>query len=150
MLLLVTALLLAKGSSAAIRFSNVFGSHQVLQRGAPVAVWGWGGSGAVDGAWGGEKQSTTADAAGFWRLTFAPRATSFTPSSVTVSSNGATATLDDVLVGDVVFCSGQSNMELSTNDVGGCRRPPAQSPATPTNTHPNPQPQTPHQPQPNS
>jgi hypothetical protein len=71
-------------AAAPLHFSNVFGSHQVVQRAQAVPFWGWGGVGAVESVWGSEKQSTTADASGFWKLTFAARAASSVPSSVIV------------------------------------------------------------------
>lgn len=118
-LLKATLIALSLALTAALRFSNVFGSQQVLQRNQPVPVWGWGAPSqvSVTGVWGSEKQSTTADATGFWKLTFTARAASSAPSSILVTSGGDTAALEDVLVGDVVFCSGQSNMEFTTNDV---------------------------------
>ena len=33
-------------ASGELRFSNVFGSHMVLQRGKPAPIWGWDTPGA--------------------------------------------------------------------------------------------------------
>ena len=89
----------------------MFGSHQVLQRSQPVPVWGWGApQQLVTVAWGAEKQAATADGTGLWKVTFAPRPASSTPSTITATSGGDAAQLTDVLVGDVVLCSGQSNV----------------------------------------
>ena len=109
--MLVVALLLSGAAHAApLHFSNVFGSHQVFQRGQPVAVWGWAAPHvALSATWGTERQSTTADASGMWKVVFAPRVASATPTTIVATANGETIVLEDVLVGDVVFCGGQSS-----------------------------------------
>ena len=110
--------------AAPLVFSNVFGDHMVLQRGQPIRVWGWTSpnaaiTGLFSSSQGDVTQSGTADATGFWKLTWAALPASMKPATIAVtqSATGQTITLRDVLIGDVFLCSGQSNMEFTTNDV---------------------------------
>jgi sialate O-acetylesterase len=83
----------------------------VLQRGMPIHVWGWSDPGeAITAALEGASQSTTADNLGRWSLYFPPRAAGG-PFQMTVAGTNKLV-LEDVLVGDVWFASGQSNMEM--------------------------------------
>lgn len=106
--------------AAPLHFSNVFGSHMVLQRNAPVPVWGWSAAADVIHVTLLENTYTaTADANGAWRVVLPPVAGSLTPYRVAAQStqSGMTVALEDVVFGDVYFCSGQSNMEFTTNDA---------------------------------
>lgn len=90
------------------QFANVFGDHMVLQRDRPVPVWGTAKPGAkVTVLWQGEKIGTKAGKDGAWRVEL-PATPAGGP--YVLSANGAE--IDDILVGDVFLCSGQSNMEL--------------------------------------
>ena len=97
--------------AAEVRCAKIFGDHMVLQRDLPVPVWGEAAPGeqvAVEFA--GQTRTATAGADGHWRVTLAPLAASAEPRDFRVK--GATAlAFSDVLVGEVWFCSGQSNME---------------------------------------
>lgn len=71
--LILTALLsgLPAGTAgaAALRLPAVFADHAVLQRNAPVPVWGWAEPGEmVTVAIAGQTATATADAAGRWRV----------------------------------------------------------------------------------
>ena len=92
----------------------VFGDHAVLQRGAPIPVWGSAQPGeAVTVAFAGTEAQAKADALGHWRLRLNAQAAGG-PYDLTVRSQGGQAqVLHDVLVGDVWLCSGQSNMEFT-------------------------------------
>lgn len=93
------------------------GSHAVLQRHAVVRVRGAAPAGATVVAtpdWpGGEAASATAGADGRYELALKTGGAGG-PYAVTFAAAGAPAVvLDDVLLGDVWLCSGQSNMEWS-------------------------------------
>ena len=104
-----------------LAFSNVFGSHQVLQRGQPIRIWGWGPPGSsITGMFTNNgPQSGLIDADGFWKLTWPSLLASIQPKTinVTIDATGQSISLSDVLIGDVFLCSGQSNMEYTVNDV---------------------------------
>ena len=99
--------------------SNVFGSHMALQRDAPIPIWGWTTPGAsVSVNLGKATLPGTADPSGLWKVIFSSQpAWTVVSLTVTVPSTGASSTLTDIIFGDLIFCSGQSNMEYTTNDV---------------------------------
>src|ERR671912_527875 len=89
----------------------LFGNDMVLQRGVTVPVWGWTTPGAsVTIELRGQKATATAGADGKWVARFGPFDAGG-PYTLTVSGPKS-ATLTNVLVGDVWLCSGQSNMEM--------------------------------------
>ena len=101
-------------ANAAPVLGPAYGDGMVLQRGEPVTIAGKAAPGAeVSGTFGGTNARTTAAEDGAFTLTFPARAASVDGESLTVSDPTGTATFNDLLIGDVFLCSGQSNMELS-------------------------------------
>jgi len=101
---------------AAVKLASPFTSHMVLQRDMNVPVWGTAAAGeVVTVEFAGQKKSAPAGADGRWRLELAPLTTSGDERvlSVTGSRTAQPLTLDDVLVGEVWLCSGQSNMDFT-------------------------------------
>lgn len=110
-LCLLSGILAAALSAAAVELASPFGDHMVLQRGIPVPVWGWASPDAtVTIAFAGQAKTATADASGAWRVTLDPMPASAESRDFLVTGDGA-ITLRDVLVGEVWLCGGQSNME---------------------------------------
>ena len=103
-------------AQADVKLPHIFGSHMVLQRDRAVPVWGWAEAGEkVDVKLGDQPaMSATAGAQGTWRVDL-PAQAAGGPFAVTVTGKNA-VTLEDVLIGEVWVCSGQSNMEFT---VGG-------------------------------
>jgi len=98
---------------AEVRLPAIFGSHMVLQQQIKIPVWGWADAGeAVTVTLGDHTAKTTADANGKWRVDLDPLPAGTAPLSLTVTGKNSLV-LDDVLVGDVWLCSGQSNMEFN-------------------------------------
>lgn len=99
-------------SAQALRLPAVIGDHMVLQREMPVTIWGWASPGqAVEVSFKGQAVSAEADSAGAWRVSLAPLDADAEPATMTVTSGDETLTVQDILVGEVWLCSGQSNME---------------------------------------
>lgn len=97
---------------AEIRLPNIFGSHMVLQRLEPIHVWGTASSGeGVDVSLHHQSVQTQADATGKWRVALQPELAGG-PYILTVRGENVIEH-SDVMVGDVWFASGQSNMEWS-------------------------------------
>ena len=97
--------------------ADVFQDHAVLQRGGPVPVWGVAAPGAtVSVTLGAQTAQATAGADGRWRATITPPAAGG-PYVLTARSAQQTQTLNDILIGDVWLCSGQSNMEFGLRQV---------------------------------
>ncbi|WP_075087316.1 hypothetical protein [Verrucomicrobium spinosum] len=98
--------------AAELRLPAIFSDHMVLQSGQSAPVWGWATPGEeVTVTVAGQTQSTRTGAAGKWKVTLPPLEPSDKPQTLTVKgSNSPTATIQDVLVGEVWLASGQSNM----------------------------------------
>lgn len=98
-----------------MKLSSVFTDHAVLQRGISVPVWGTTKPGLnVRATLAGLSARTTASASGFFTLRFSPLPAGG-PYTLKITTNDKTesASLKDVLVGEVWVCSGQSNMEFA-------------------------------------
>jgi sialate O-acetylesterase len=123
----------AAESSSDLPFLHpLFSDHVVLQRSIKVPVWGWTTPGAkVTVSFAGQSRTTQAHADGKWIIYLSPMPASNEPRklSVTSSEKNPAVTVEDVLVGDVWLCSGQSNMEMGigacnvTNEIAGANFP---------------------------
>jgi len=92
----------------------VFGDHMVLQRDAPIAVWGRASGGCEVRVRLGEEQRTTrSDEAGLWSVQLDPRPASSAGLELSIEADDGARRFTDVLVGDVWLCAGQSNMDFS-------------------------------------
>lgn len=110
MLCVVAGLCLASVATADVKLPGIFGDHMVLQRELPLPVWGWADAGEkVTVTLGDQSATATADADGKWSVKL-PALSGGGP--LTLKVQGANVvTIQDVLVGEVWLCSGQSNME---------------------------------------
>lgn len=93
----------------------LFSDHAVLQRDRPVTIWGWADPGTeVTIRFAEQTQQAIAGPDGRWANVLEPLAASSKGLKLEVETNkpGLKAIIDDVLVGDVWLCSGQSNMEM--------------------------------------
>ena len=91
--------------------SPIFGDHMVLQRGKPNPIWGWSEPGDTVRVQVGEHTATaTAGADGKWTAKIDPPAPGG-PYTIQISGK-RTVELQEVLVGDVWICAGQSNMQF--------------------------------------
>lgn len=97
---------------ADVRVPAIFASNMVLQRGIPVPVWGTANAGEkITVSFAGQTVTTQAGADGKWLLRFNPLKASAEPRTLTITGTNQIE-LQNVLVGEVWICSGQSNMEL--------------------------------------
>ena len=114
-LLLATAALGVPAARASdFRMPPLFSSNMVLQRGKPSTFWGWAAPGTrvtLSPGWSRRTYSVIARADGSWRIAFTPPAAPG-PWALRVSTPDTTVSMDNVLVGEVWLCSGQSNMEM--------------------------------------
>jgi len=99
---------------ADIRLPGVFADHMVVQRDQSIPVWGWGDSGEeVTVQLGRSSKSVTTNPDGRWMVKLDPLAAGG-PHELKVSGKN-TLKVDDVLVGEVWLCSGQSNMAMTVS-----------------------------------
>lgn len=109
----ILCLLAPAALQAELRLTNIFASHMVLQRDLAVPVWGWAAPGSqVTVRFAGQEKKATANNHGRWNVRLDAMPASSDGRSMHVSGDGE-VTFQDVLVGDVWICSGQSNMEWS-------------------------------------
>lgn len=104
-------LLAAVAAQADVRLHPLFTDHTVLQQGKPVPVWGWADPGEkVTVQFAGQSVSTVTDAGGRWSVKL--KSLKATAASRTLQVTGKNSlNVEDVVVGEVWVCSGQSNME---------------------------------------
>ncbi|KAA9347229.1 sialate O-acetylesterase [Larkinella humicola] len=104
-------MLMALQTWADVRLPKIFGSHMVLQRRKPVPVWGWSDPNEkITVQFNNQTKTTKADKSGKWMVRLDPIEAGG-PFALAVAGKKNTVTFDDVLVGEVWICSGQSNME---------------------------------------
>ena len=107
--LCLTSILGIVSLSAKVSTPSIFGDHMVLQRNHDNPVWGWADAGEkVTVSIGGQAHTTKADRDGDWSVTLDPLPAGG-PHRLTIKGKN-TINYDDVLVGEVWICSGQSNM----------------------------------------
>jgi sialate O-acetylesterase len=111
-LLALASLALVPALRAELKLPGVITDHMVLQQEQADPIWGWDAPGAkITVSFGGQTVSTVAGADGKWQVKLAPLAANATPQTLTVTGS-TTHEIQDVLVGEVWLCSGQSNMEM--------------------------------------
>jgi sialate O-acetylesterase len=92
--------------------------HAVLQRDRPIHIWGWDAPGAaVTIDFRHQHVTTKADDLGAFSVYLAPESAGG-PDTLTLHGTTSIA-LSDILVGDVWFASGQSNMEMPLRGFPG-------------------------------
>jgi sialate O-acetylesterase len=108
---LLFALCSALQLHAEVKLPVIFSDHMVIQRDVEAPVWGWAKPGEkVSVSFNGKTTTTTADDEGKWSVKLEKSDASAEPQKLTVEGSNQ-ITLNNVLVGDVWICSGQSNME---------------------------------------
>ncbi len=101
---------------ADVKLPQLISNSMVLQRDIPLTIWGWAANGEkVSVSWMGRKYRTSAGADGKWMVRL-PAQKAGGPHTMEIAGNNQ-LTLTDILVGDVWFCSGQSNMVLQMDRV---------------------------------
>lgn len=98
-------------SQAKIQLPALFSSKMVLQRDKPLQIWGYGDRGeAVKVFFAGKQISAKTSENGIWKAIF-PALPAGGPFKMTIEGDSDKIVLDDILMGDVWLCAGQSNME---------------------------------------
>lgn len=103
---------------AVLELPDLFATNMVLQREQRVPVWGRADPGSrVTLEFAGQHQTAVTDAEGRWRVHLDPMQASTEPRSMILTSTpqNERRTLENVLVGDVWLCSGQSNMAMTVD-----------------------------------
>ena len=106
-------------ASADLTIPTIFSDHMVLQREQPIPVWGWDAAGSeVHVVLNGKTEKATCNDNGMWMVKL-PAMEAGGPHTLVVEGSNRVQ-FNDVLIGEVWLCSGQSNMEWtvsSSNDA---------------------------------
>ncbi len=114
--------------AGSFKAASIFGSKMVLQRGGGIPVWGWADAGSeVSLEFAGQRVSAKAGDDGKWALRLAPLEASFEGRQMKIAQGDSQIVFNDVLVGDVWLCSGQSNMQFNLGSAEGGKEAAAQS-----------------------
>jgi len=97
----------------------LFADHAVLQRDRPIKVYGEAAAGTMVGvSLGSSKAEARAGADERWSTTL-PAMGAGGPYVLSATAGAQSATANDVLIGDVFFCTGQSNMAAAQRSAAG-------------------------------
>lgn len=104
------------GIHAKITMPYIFSNNMLIQRNQPIKVWGWAKPGEnIEIVFKGENVKTKSSRKGVWQAILRSSEHGG-PYQMTIRGNKDTITYNNVLVGDVWLCSGQSNMEFKVKD----------------------------------
>jgi sialate O-acetylesterase len=108
----ILSICLAVAAMADVRLPQIFSTNMVLQRNIAIPVWGWAAPGEkVTVQFNKQTKSTRAGKDGKWKVQLSQEAAGGPFQLVVKGKNSIT--VDNVLVGEVWLCSGQSNMEMN-------------------------------------
>lgn len=104
------------GDHGGLSPAEIFGSHMVLQRNKPIPVWGKANRDqSVSVSFAGETRRVKSDVNGNWKVIFPPRKEGG-PFEMKMTADDRQIVFDDILVGEVWICSGQSNMTFKLSE----------------------------------
>lgn len=116
-LLFLTFSFLAFALHASIRLPNILGSNMVLQQKSTTKLWGWGSPGEkvkITTSWDNKTIEALTDGNARWLISIStPQAGG--PYNIVLEGENK-ITLENIFIGEVWVCSGQSNMEWSYNN----------------------------------
>ncbi|WP_149497693.1 sialate O-acetylesterase family protein [Roseiconus lacunae] len=117
-LLLLASFLIPTTLFAELSLPHFFSDHMVIQRDRDVRIWGTADPGdAISVTFKTHDARTKADENGGWSVEIASGKADATGATLTVASGNEQVQIKDVLVGEVWFASGQSNMVFTMNRV---------------------------------
>lgn len=109
-ILLAVAILSSSTASAELKLPAIISDHMVLQQKQANPIWGWDTPGTkVTVTFAGQTKTAEVGADGKWMVKLDPLPANDRPQALTISGSSKRE-IQDVLVGEVWMCSGQSNM----------------------------------------
>jgi sialate O-acetylesterase len=115
---LAACLSIGLNAYADIRLPRLVGDNMVLQRNAPLEVWGWADPGErVRIIFRGHRAATRADRSGRWSARL-PAQRAGGPATMRISGKNVLI-IENILVGDVWLAAGQSNMQFPMAEESG-------------------------------
>ena len=101
---------------ASIKLPSIISEGMVLQRNSEVTIWGWADPEEpikITAGWSGNIFETKTSAEGYWSVKM-PTPEAGGPYTLNFKGYNEVA-VNDILIGEVWLCSGQSNMEMSVD-----------------------------------
>jgi len=119
----LVCLFFAHGAKAEVVLPKILANNMVLQRDKPVAIWGTASLGEiVTIKFANQTKKSTADANGNWSITLDAMSANAASQEMVIGGTN-TIKLENILVGEVWLCSGQSNMSYEMRKNSKVRRP---------------------------
>jgi len=104
-------------AEAKVALPSIFGDHMVLQQGIEIPIWGTGEPGEkITVSTGAASAEAVANERGKWRAQLGPLEKTSKPITLTIKGENEIV-IQDVLVGEVWVCSGQSNMAFGLKNA---------------------------------
>jgi sialate O-acetylesterase len=116
LMLILSIIISITSLHAAVRLPSIIGSHMVLQQKSTVKLWGWSGPGeniSIKVGWDTTTYKVVGTRGARWVAEIKTPAAGG-PYTIRIKGNNEIL-LEDVLIGEVWVCSGQSNMEWSAD-----------------------------------
>ena len=114
-------LFLMPQAEAAIKLPALIGNNMVLQQNTTINIWGWADAGekvTIQASWQTPAAMATTTADGNWETTInTPKAGG--PYKMIITGRDYSITLENIMIGEVWICSGQSNMDFTMRGLGG-------------------------------
>ena len=108
------AVFLPVAALADVKMPSIFSDNMMLQQATSVKIFGKADAGekiTVKASWGAENRATAA-ADGKWKLYLVTPAATSNPQSLEIKGESGTERIENILIGEVWLCTGQSNMEF--------------------------------------
>ncbi|KJD34783.1 9-O-acetylesterase [Tamlana nanhaiensis] len=106
---------------AEIKLPALFSDNMLLQQNMETPIWGWAEKNetiTISTSWDAKSYEVKTDKQGQWKTNIqTPKAGG--PFTITISNGSQTKTINNVLIGEVWLCSGQSNMEMPLKGFPG-------------------------------
>lgn len=122
--LAISLFFVASAMQAEVKLPDLISDNMVLQQATDVCLWGEAKPGStvtIQASWSNGSWTTLAGSDGRWQTSITTPSASFSPYTLIIGDgDGEPRTLHNVLVGEVWFCSGQSNMEMPLNGFWNC------------------------------
>ena len=110
-------IILTATTFANVRMPKIFGDNMVLQRNKPIPIWGWADAGEkVTVQFNGQTKTAKTGKDGKWMVKLDNEAAGG-PYQLSIKGKN-TSNYNNVMVGEVWVCSGQSNMEMPIEGWG--------------------------------
>lgn len=120
--LVIFCLLISQSIRAEIKLPGYFTDNMMLQRDMPIKIWGWGNwYETVTVSIHDQKVNTRCKKDGTWEIILSPIPYGG-PYSLTVQGKENSIKIENILIGDIWLCSGQSNMEWTVEQSANSKQ----------------------------